>query len=169
LTHSAASDDRQRGGAGVGHPHVVLELGHVLLGRSLFRERPREHELGLEHGVEVVDEPIEGGGQEATNWVLNPALDIADRASGVPLIPRPVQRLSGDAELDDEIVAEVLGLHLAALLLPQPKERGLISAHDDPCIRTANETGPVIVLWTLDCDKMGQFDFHENRPASVVN
>jgi hypothetical protein len=32
---------------GVRHPHVVLELGHVLLGRELLRERPRQHELGL--------------------------------------------------------------------------------------------------------------------------
>jgi hypothetical protein len=38
-----------------GHPHVVLELGHVLFGGRLFRERPGQHELRLEHGVEVVD------------------------------------------------------------------------------------------------------------------
>ena len=53
-----AGDDRQRRRAGVGHPHVVLELGHVLFDRGLFGERPGQHELGLEHGVEGVDESV---------------------------------------------------------------------------------------------------------------
>ena len=41
--------------------------------------------------------------------MLNPALDVADDPSGIALIPAPVERLGGDAELDDEIVGEVLG------------------------------------------------------------
>ena len=84
---AAAGDDRERRGAGVGHPHVVLELGHVLFRRRLFRERPRQHELGLEHGVEVVDEAVEGGGHEAMDRMLDPALDVGDGASGVALVP----------------------------------------------------------------------------------
>ena len=31
------------------HPHIVLQLRHVFLGRCFLRERPRQHELGLEH------------------------------------------------------------------------------------------------------------------------
>jgi hypothetical protein len=55
--------------------------------------------------------------------VLNPALDVGNDAPGIALVPGPVERLSGDAELDDEIVAQILWLGLAALLLPQADER----------------------------------------------
>ena len=73
--------------------------------------------------------------------MLNPALDVADDPSGIALIPAAVERLGGDAELDDEIVAEVLWLGLAALFLPQPDQRGFVRAHDDPGVRAAEETG----------------------------
>ena len=89
---------------GVGHPHVVLQLGHMLFRRRLFRERPGQHELGLEHGVEVVDEPVEGRRHPPFHRMLDPALDVGDGAPGVALVPGSVERLGGDAELDDEIV-----------------------------------------------------------------
>ena len=88
---AAAGDDRERGGSGVRDPHVVLKLSHMLLRWPFFREGPWQHELGLEHSVEVVDEPVERGGQEATDRVLNPALDVINGASGVPLIPGSVE------------------------------------------------------------------------------
>ena len=100
-----AGDDREDRRPGVGHPHVVLQLGHVLFGRRFFGERPGQHELGLEHRVEVVDEPIEGRRQIAMHRVPNPALNVGDDASGVALVPGLVERLGGDAELDDEIAA----------------------------------------------------------------
>jgi len=37
---AAACDDRKNRGAGVGDPHVVLQLGHVLFGRRFLREIP---------------------------------------------------------------------------------------------------------------------------------
>jgi hypothetical protein len=67
---------------------------------------------------------VERGGQEVMHRVLNPALDVANGASGVPLIPGPVQRLGGGAELDEQVVAEVRGFGLAALFLTQPNESG---------------------------------------------
>ena len=73
--------------------------------------------------------------------VLNPALDVGDDPPGVALVPSPVERLGGDAELDDEVVAEVFGLGLAALFLPQPDQRRLVGAHDDPRVRAADEDG----------------------------
>jgi hypothetical protein len=42
-------------------------------------------------------------------------------------------------ELDDEIAGEVLGLDLAALFPPEANEGGLVIAHDDASIGTANE------------------------------
>ena len=54
---TSAGDDRQRRRSGVGHPHVVLQLGHMLFRRRLFRERPRQHELGLEHRVDTLTMP----------------------------------------------------------------------------------------------------------------
>ena len=47
---AAAGDDRQHRGAGIRHPHVVLQLRHVLFGSGLLRERPGQHEFGLEYG-----------------------------------------------------------------------------------------------------------------------
>ena len=35
---AAAGNDRQHRGLGRDHPHIVLQLRHVLLGRRLFRE-----------------------------------------------------------------------------------------------------------------------------------
>ena len=65
---------------------------------------------------------------------------------GVALIPGPVERLGGDAELDDEIVAQILRLDLAALFLPQPDQRGFVGAHDDPGVRAADEGVAAIML-----------------------
>ena len=61
-------------------------------------------------------------------------------ASGIALVPAPVERLGGDAELDDEVVAEILRLGLAALFLPQPDQRRFVRAHDDPRVRAADES-----------------------------
>src|SRR6185369_13256946 len=45
---AATSDDREHGGPCGHYPHVVLQLRRVLLNGGLFRERPRQHEFGLE-------------------------------------------------------------------------------------------------------------------------
>ena len=81
----------------------------MLFRRRLFRERPGQHELGLEHCVEVVDDAVEGRRQEAMDRMLDPALDVGNGASGIALIPSPVERLGDDAELDDEVVGESSG------------------------------------------------------------
>ena len=51
---------------------------------------------------------------------------------GIALVPGPVERLGGDAQLDDEVAAQILWLGLAALFLPEPDQRRLVRAHDDP-------------------------------------
>jgi hypothetical protein len=112
----------------VHHPHVVLQLSHVLFRGCVFRERPRQHELRLEHGVGVLDHAIEGCGDPAVDWMVNLALDVGDDAPGVALVPSKVERLSGDAELDDEIAAQIFRLGLAALFFPQADQRRLVPA-----------------------------------------
>ena len=66
--------------------------------------------LASKYGVEVVHEPVKCGGQVPVNRVLDPALHVADRPTRVALVPAPVERLGGDAELHDEVVGEVLRL-----------------------------------------------------------
>ena len=44
-----------------------------------------------------------------------------------------------DAELDDQVAGEVLGLDLAALFPPEPEQGGLVIAHDDPGVRAADK------------------------------
>ncbi len=66
-------------------------------------------------------------------------LDVGDELAGVCLVPAPVQLLGDKAELHREVSGEVLGLDLAALLLPQPDQGGLIITHDDAGIRAADE------------------------------
>jgi hypothetical protein len=40
--------------------------------------------------------------------VARPTLNVGDSAPGISLVPGPVERLSSDAELDDEIIAEIV-------------------------------------------------------------
>ena len=63
-------------------------------------------------------------------------LDIGNDLTGIGRVPAPVQVFGRDAQLNDEIAREVLGLDLTALLLPEPEESALIIAHDDPGVRT---------------------------------
>ena len=56
---AAAGDDRQHRGAGIGHPHIVLQLRHVLFGGGFLRERPGQHELGFEHRAAGFDQAIQ--------------------------------------------------------------------------------------------------------------
>jgi hypothetical protein len=66
-------------------------------------------------------------------------LHVGDRLSGIALEPRSVEVLRDDAELDDQVSGQVLGLKFTALFLPQPKQGGFIRAHDDPGVGAANE------------------------------
>src|SRR5499433_4510942 len=71
------------------------------------------------------------------------ALHVADLPAGVALVPGAVELLGRPPELHDEIAREVLRLGLAPFLPPQSDQSGLIIAHDDPGIRTADEEASV--------------------------
>jgi hypothetical protein len=47
-------------------------------------------------------------------------LDIRDDLTGIGLVPASVQRLGGQAQLDDEVAGEVLRFNLATFFPPQP-------------------------------------------------
>jgi hypothetical protein len=52
---AASGDDGQNGRSDVRYPHIVLQLGHVLLSGSFLRECPRQHKFGLEHRSTGID------------------------------------------------------------------------------------------------------------------
>src|SRR5499427_7693168 len=55
----AAGDNREHRGGGIGDPHIMLELGHVLLRRCLLRERPRQHEFSFKHCAGAFDDAVQ--------------------------------------------------------------------------------------------------------------
>jgi hypothetical protein len=83
--------------------------------------------------------PVEGCGHPPDHWMLHPALNRTDDLAGLVLVPRPVQMLGDDPELDDKVAGQVLRLGLAALLPPQLEQGLFVLAHDDPRIRAADE------------------------------
>ena len=90
----------------------------MFLGRRLFRERPGQHEFGLEDRPSALDDAVERGGHPADHGMPDPALDGFDDLPGRALVPEPVQGLSRHPELDDEVRRIVLRLRLAPLLSP---------------------------------------------------
>jgi hypothetical protein len=109
----------------------VLELGHVLLGRGLLGERPRQHEFGLEHGTGPLNRSIKRRRHPLDHWMLHSPLDVLDGLSGVPLVPVAIEALGYDPELDDQIAREVLRFSLAPFLPPQAEQGSLVRTHDD--------------------------------------
>ena len=73
----------------------------------------------------------------------NSPLNVGNHLARIGLIPASVKVLGHHPELDDEIAGQILRLDLAALFAPEPKQRILIIAHDDPGIRAADEGAAV--------------------------
>jgi hypothetical protein len=121
----------------------VLQLGHVFFGSGFLRERPRQHELGLEHRTPGIHQAVQGRRHPFVDGVVDPPLDVPDGVASVALVPTSVELLSDGAELDDQIVREVLRLNLAALLARQANEVDFVVAHDHPGVRAADETTPI--------------------------
>ena len=123
----------------MGHPHVVLELGHVLFGRDFFGERPGQHELGFEYRFRALDDPVEGRRHPGNGRMLDPPLDVCDAVAGIAFVPGAVELLGGGPELHDEVAGQVLRLGLASLLPPKPNQGGFVVSHDDPGVGAADE------------------------------
>ena len=101
---AAPGDDRQHRRPGIGDPHVVLQLRHVLFGGGFFRERPGQHELGFEDRATGINQAIEGGRHPFDDGMQDPLLNVLDGLTGVALVPAPVEVLGDGAELDNQIV-----------------------------------------------------------------
>ena len=110
----------------------MLQLRHVFFSRPFLRKRPRQHELGLEHGLDALDPAVERGRHPPQHRVPDLPLDIGNHLPRIGLVPAPIEVLGHDPELDDEVARQVLRLDLAALFPPQPDQRLLVVAHDDP-------------------------------------
>jgi hypothetical protein len=148
---AATGDDREHRASGIGDPHIVLDLGRVLLGRGLLRERPGQHEFGLEDRPAARDNPVNGRPHPAEHGMPEPMLNAFDGLPGVALVPMPIERFSHQAELDDEVAGQVLRLGFAPFLLPEADEGGFIIAHDDPSVGAADE-GAATFAWFGPCD-----------------
>ena len=88
----------------------MLQLRHIFFGRALLGERPRQHELGLEHRPGGFDHAVEGGRHVADDGMPDPTLDVGEHLAGVAFEPVAVEGFGDDAELDNEVAGEVVGL-----------------------------------------------------------
>jgi hypothetical protein len=80
---TTAGDNRERSASRIGDPHVVLDLGHMLLGGGLFRERPGQHEFGLENRSAARNNPVESRAHPPEHGMQEPMLDAFDAQFGV--------------------------------------------------------------------------------------
>jgi hypothetical protein len=90
------------------------------LGCRFFRERPGQHELGLENRAAGFDSAVQGSTHPSDRWMPDPALDVRDGVTCIHLIPASVQFLSGSAELDEKVARQVLRFDLPAFFAPKP-------------------------------------------------
>jgi hypothetical protein len=90
--------------------------------------------------------------------MADPSLHILDCMTRTPFVPGPVQFFGDAAELNNEILAEVLRLDLASLLPPEPEEPRLVVAHDDPGVGAADEGASFYVHWVISISILVEWD-----------
>jgi hypothetical protein len=113
---------------------------------SRLGKGPGQHEFGLEDRPAAGDDAVKRRTHPPEHLVPEPMLHAFDGLPGVALVPMPVEGFSREAELDDEVAGEVLRLGLAPLFPPEAQEGRFIGAHDDPSVRTADETASIEII-----------------------
>jgi len=71
--------------------------------------------------------------------MVHAALDIPDNLTGIALIPDAVEVFRRVSQLNDQVTAEVFRRRFAALLAPQPQQRGFVVAHDNAGVGAADK------------------------------
>ena len=112
----------------------------------------------------ALDHAVEGGRHPSLDRMKHLALHLGDDLAGIALVPVPVEVLGHGAELDDQVVRQVLRLDLAALFPPQPEQGGFIVAHDDPGVRAADERCACLAEFSYPL----QWRAHGQSPAEPV-
>jgi hypothetical protein len=74
------------------------------------------------------------------------ALDVTDLVTRVQLVPAAVEVLGDQPELDDQDARKIGRGGLTPLFAPEPRQRLLIIAHDDPRVGAANEVHAVRLM-----------------------
>jgi hypothetical protein len=75
--------------------------------------------------------------------MLDLPLDIRDELPSIRLVPTPVQLLSSQAELNDEVGGQVLWLDFSALFPPKAEQGRLVIAHDNAGVGAADEVAAI--------------------------
>jgi hypothetical protein len=143
---------------------VVLDLG--LFGGGFLRERPGQHELGLEHGFCALHDAVEGCRHPGNGRMLDLALDVDDAPAGVALVPGAVELFGGGPKLHDEVAGQVVRLGLAPFLPPKADQGRFVTAHDDPGVRIANEGAAALVRL---CPHIRSHDFLRFKKWGLVS
>src|SRR5262249_6036470 len=115
---TASGDDRERRLPGIRDPHIVLDLGHVLLRGGRFGEGPGQHELGLENRPCGLNDPVEGRAHPPDDRMADAALNILESLPGVAFKPVPIESLGGDAKLNSKVSRQIYWFGLSTLFLP---------------------------------------------------
>jgi hypothetical protein len=118
----------------VSDPHVVLQLCHVFFRCSFLGKIPGQHELGFEYGLQVFDNAVEGCCHPSNAGMPHEPLHVANGFAGIALVPGAIKFFGCLSELHEQILRQIYGCDLAALLAPEPEQIRLIAAHDDSCV-----------------------------------
>ena len=116
------------------HPHIVLELRHVLLGCGFLGEGPRQHELSLVEAGPILCHAVKRGAHPPDHRVAHEMLHLREAMPRFLFKPASVEIFRGTPELDEEASGKVLRRSLLSLLAPKTKQSRFIRAHDDTSI-----------------------------------
>ena len=166
---AATGNDREHGRLGIGDPHIVLDLRHVLFGRRFFRERPGQHELGLKHGPGLLDDAVKRRSHPSQHRMSDVRWTSLITWPALRSYQMPIEGLGYEAELNDQVAGQVLRFSLAALFPPEAKEGRFVRSHDDAGIGAADEMLSIIVFRLSKLDLVDVSFLRPCDPKGIIN